>query len=153
MLTSGSPMTRRHRGGSFSDVHVGKVSMSRRQVLSVAVLVTVLGWSVVLVAVDQPAAAAAVVPTLVLSAEQVVTAMTTGSGAVSAGSGAVSAGSGAVAAGCGAVAAGVGPVSGGSGPVSGGSGAVSAGSGAVSGGPGPVAAGRGPVAADEERLG
>ncbi|MCL6735007.1 hypothetical protein [Streptomyces neyagawaensis] len=46
---------------------------------------TVLGWSVVLVAVGQPAAAAAVVPTLVLSAEQVVTAMTGGTGPVAGG--------------------------------------------------------------------
>lgn len=50
--------------------------MSRRQVLSVLVLLTVLGWSVVLAAVGETAAAAAVVPTLVLSAEQVVTALT-----------------------------------------------------------------------------
>lgn len=50
--------------------------MSRRQVLSVIVLLTVLGWSVVLAAVGETAAAAAVVPTLVLSAEQVVTALT-----------------------------------------------------------------------------
>lgn len=50
--------------------------MSRRQVLSVFVLLTVLGWSVVLAAVGETAAAAAVVPTLVLSAEQVVTALT-----------------------------------------------------------------------------
>ncbi|MEU6805694.1 hypothetical protein [Streptomyces neyagawaensis] len=66
--------------------------MSRRQVLSVAVLVTVLGWSVVLVAVGQPAAAAAVVPTLVLSAEQVVTAMTGGAGPVAGGPGPVAGG-------------------------------------------------------------
>ncbi|WP_158696932.1 hypothetical protein [Streptomyces ipomoeae] len=39
-------------------------------------LLTVLGWSVVLAAVGETAAAAAVVPTLVLSAEQVVTALT-----------------------------------------------------------------------------
>ncbi|MFE7841744.1 hypothetical protein ACFU53_38520 [Streptomyces sp. NPDC057474] len=51
--------------------------MSRRQVLSVVVLMTVLGWSVVLVAVGETAAAAAAVPALVLSAEQVVTSMTT----------------------------------------------------------------------------
>ncbi|WP_405960987.1 hypothetical protein OG235_31575 [Streptomyces sp. NBC_00024] len=50
--------------------------MSRRQVLSVIVLLTVLGWSVVLVAVGETAAAAAAVPALVLSAEQVVTSMT-----------------------------------------------------------------------------
>ena len=50
--------------------------MSRRQVLSVLVLLTVLGWSVVLAAVGETAAAAAVVPTLVLSAEHVVTALT-----------------------------------------------------------------------------
>lgn len=53
-----------------------KVPMSRRQVLSVIVLLTVLGWSVVLVAVGETAAAAAAVPALVLSAEQVVTSMT-----------------------------------------------------------------------------
>ncbi|QYX79376.1 hypothetical protein [Streptomyces akebiae] len=52
--------------------------MSRRQVLSVIVLLTVLGWSVVLVAVGETAAAAAAVPALVLSAEQVVTSMATG---------------------------------------------------------------------------
>ncbi|MER6159720.1 hypothetical protein ABT147_29920 [Streptomyces sp. NPDC001868] len=52
--------------------------MSRRQVLSVIVLLTVLGWSVVLVAVGETAAAAAAVPALVLSAEQVVTSMTIG---------------------------------------------------------------------------
>lgn len=51
--------------------------MSRRQVLSVIVLLTVLGWSVVLVAVGETAAAAAAVPALVVSAEQVVTSMTT----------------------------------------------------------------------------
>ncbi|MFJ7043721.1 hypothetical protein ACIQVC_10030 [Streptomyces sp. NPDC101112] len=100
--------------------------MSRRQVLSVAVLVTVLGWSVVLVAVGQPAAAAAVVPTLVLSAEQVVTAMTGGNGPL---------------------ARGTGPVAGGAGPVTAGPSPVAA------DGPSPVTAGRGPVAADEERLG
>jgi hypothetical protein len=99
--------------------------MSRRQVLSVAVLVTVLGWSVVLVAVGQPAAAAAVVPTLVLSAEQVVTAMTGGTGSVTGGAGSVTADSG--------------PVTADSGPVTADS--------------GPVTAGSGPVVADEERLG
>ncbi|MDX3134907.1 hypothetical protein PV367_35140 [Streptomyces europaeiscabiei] len=56
--------------------------MSRRQVLSVIVLLTVLGWSVVLVAVGETAAAAAAVPALVLSAEQVVTSMTTGTARV-----------------------------------------------------------------------
>ncbi|MDX3693195.1 hypothetical protein PV726_23175 [Streptomyces europaeiscabiei] len=58
--------------------------MSRRQVLSVIVLLTVLGWSVVLVAVGETAAAAAAVPALVLSAEQVVTSMTTGTARVAA---------------------------------------------------------------------
>jgi hypothetical protein len=84
--------------------------MSRRQVLSVAVLVTVLGWSVVLVAVGQPAAAAAVVPTLVLSAEQVVTAMTGGAGSVTGGAGSVTADSGPETADSGPVTAGSGPV-------------------------------------------
>jgi hypothetical protein len=99
--------------------------MSRRQVLSVAVLVTVLGWSVVLVAVGQPAAAAAVVPTLVLSAEQVVTAMTGGAG----------------------------PMTRGAGSVTGGAGSVTGGAGSVTADSGPVTAGSGPVVADEERLG
>jgi hypothetical protein len=57
-----------------------EVLMSRRQVLSVIVLLTVLGWSVVLAVVGETAAAAAAVPALVLSAEQLVTALTGATG-------------------------------------------------------------------------